>query len=74
VPDEPTTNVVIEYGQALTRILRSFEVVEARAGWFERLLIWLLRATYRQRLRTLVGSVSGEIGDQILESASNQED
>lgn len=66
--DENATNEVIGYGQALVKILQGFEVVEPRAGWFEKWLIRLLRATYRQRLRTIVGVVPAEISGQILET------
>lgn len=48
---ERETEQVIRYGQALTNALRAFAVLEKEAGWFERALIRLLRATYRQRLR-----------------------
>ncbi|GIK40351.1 MAG: hypothetical protein BroJett011_41840 [Chloroflexota bacterium] len=65
--DENATNEVIVYGQALAEILQSFDVVEAKAGWFEKLLIRLLRATYRQRLRVIVETVPANIGDQMLE-------
>lgn len=48
------TQTVTEYGQALLKALQSFAMLEPRATWFERLLIRLLRMTYRHRLRVMV--------------------
>ena len=64
-PSDPTSQAII-YGQALAATLRAFPILESRAGWFERQLIRLLRATYRQRLRHLVTVLPPEIADQIL--------
>lgn len=61
-----TTQEVIHYGQGLVKILQGFEIVGVKAGWFERLLISLLRTTYQQRLRAIIGVVPSEVGDQIL--------
>ncbi len=61
-----TTETVIEYAQVLVAALRTFDVLESRAGWFERLLIRLLRATYRQRLRVIIEAMPGDVGDRIL--------
>ena len=55
-----------KYGRALVKILQAFDVLEPKARWFERLLIKLLRGTYRQRLRAIVSVVPGEVGDEIL--------
>ncbi len=59
---------VIAYGQALIKILQGFEAVEPQASWFERLLLKLLRATYRQRLRTIVKLAPAEVANQIFET------
>ncbi len=61
-----TTETVFEYAQALVAALRTCGVLESRAGWFERLLMRLLRATYRQRLRVIIEAVPGDVGDRIL--------
>lgn len=63
---EDTTREVIRYGQGLVNVLRGFKALEAKASWFERLLIKLLRTTYQRRLREIIGVVPAEIGDQIL--------
>lgn len=66
MPEFPEMELVLRYGRALAAALRAFAVLESRAGWFERLLLRLLRATYRQRLRYLVATLPGEVGDEIL--------
>lgn len=58
--------LILRYGRALVAALRAFEVLESRAGWFERLLLRLLLATYRQRLRYLVVTLPVEVGEEIL--------
>jgi hypothetical protein len=39
---------VVIYGKALTQAIKAFDVLEPKAGWFERMLIKLLRKSYRQ--------------------------
>jgi len=46
--------------------LRSFDVLEAEASWFEQQMIRLLRVTYWQRLRRLIELLPGEVGDKII--------
>lgn len=62
---ERETEQIIRYGQALASALRAFVVLEKEAGWFERALIRLLRATYRQRLRYMVGDLPSEISEEF---------
>lgn len=57
----------IRYGRALASVLRAFTVLEKEAGWFERLLIRLLRVTYRQRLRYMVGELPPEVSEVFWE-------
>ena len=57
---------VVIYGQALAQALRAFEVLETRAAWFERVLIKLLRLTYRQRLRYIVAELPSDLADEVL--------
>ena len=63
---DSTEQQVLKYGQALTATLLAFDVLEKKAGWFERLQIRLLRITYRQRLRHLVVSLPSEVAEKIL--------
>lgn len=66
MPELTETELVLRYGRALAAALRAFEVLESRAGWFERLLLRLLLATYRERLRYLVATLPAEVGDKLL--------
>lgn len=67
-PANETAERVAEYGKALAAVLRGFQVLESHAGWFERQLIRLLRATYQQRLRYLVGVLPPEVSEEILKN------
>lgn len=57
---------VIVQSRALAAALRAFDILESRAGWFERLQIRLLRASYRQRLRHLVAVLPPEVSEEFL--------
>lgn len=57
---------VINYGQGLIKILQGFKSVEPHAGWFERILIKLLRATYQQRLRAIVAEFPPDIVNKVF--------
>ena len=57
---------VITYGKGLTQAIKAFDVLEPEAGWLERLLIKLLRKSYRHRLRHFVGTLPSDISDEIL--------
>jgi len=54
------------YGKSLVWCLRGFDILYPKAGWFERLLISVLRKSYQQRLRHLIEILPGDLGDQIL--------
>ena len=71
--DENTATEVVTYGQALAKTLQAFDTLKKKAGWFERLLIRLLRVTYRQRLRSIVELVPAEITNQIFEATDTSE-
>lgn len=66
----PTARVVAT-GRALAGALRAFETLEPQAGWFERQLIRLLRATYRQRLRYLVATLPPAVSEEFLREKEN---
>ena len=56
----------IEQARALAAAVRAFRVLEPEAGWFERWLIRILRASYQQRLRHLVAVLPGDVAEEIL--------
>ncbi len=66
-PSEDTKKQAVKYGRALIATLKAFDVLEDRAGWFERLLIRLLRSTYRQRLRAIVEHAPADVSNRIFE-------
>jgi hypothetical protein len=61
-----TKEDIVDYGQALIAILKSFEVIEVKGSWFERILTKLLRPMYRHQLRSIVGSAPPEIANEIF--------
>lgn len=65
--NSPDSSKILSYGRALAFALRSFDVLEAEAGWFERLLISILRLTYRQRLRHFVAVLPSDLADAIFQ-------
>ena len=46
--------------------IKAINVLEPKTGWFERMLIRLLRKSCQQRLRYLVGVLPTDISDEIL--------
>ena len=70
---DDTPDEAITYSRALVKALQSYEVLESKAGWFERLLIKLLRTTYRQRLRSIIELAPPEIANQIFETTDTLE-
>ena len=63
-----TISTVVAYGQALADAIRAFRILEPKAGWFERLQIRLLRATYQQRLRALIAVLPSEVSEEFFET------
>ncbi len=57
----------ITYGKALIAVLNAFDMLETKAGWFEKLLIRLLRKTYSQRLRAIVELAPADVSNTIFE-------
>lgn len=66
----PAVEVVI-YGRAIASFLRHYDTLHAKAGWFERGLLWLLQTTYWQRLRAFVEMLPPEISNQIFDVAES---
>lgn len=62
---DPTKNIV-SYGRALAKALKVFDDLEPKAGRFERVLLNILRASYRQRLRHLVLVLPSDLAEAIL--------
>lgn len=61
----PRDSAII-HGRAVVSVLRGFEVLEKKAGWFERLLIRILRYSYRQRLRHLLLVLPPDVFEEII--------
>lgn len=64
--NKDVTQEIIKTGKAYAQAIRAFDVLEPKAGWFEKIQIKLLRYSYRQRLRHLVLVLPSDIAEEIL--------
>ncbi len=67
-----TTDRIIAQGQALVRAIEALDVIEP-TGPLERLLVGLLQASYKRRLRSIVGNAPAWVSEMILSASSGIE-
>ncbi len=61
---DPTFHIITQ-GQALVRAIEALQVIEP-SGWLERVIVRLLLAAYRRRLRAIVVSAPTWVSDKVL--------
>jgi hypothetical protein len=64
------TETVIEQGKALVRAIEAMGMIHL-TGWFERAIVGLIMAAYKQRLRAIVAAVPDWMTKKMLTASEH---